>query len=160
MPDRVILNCHLLIKGVNIMATPSYLYSRLLNDSIGFNRDSLLNLLGEKTTHSAFPPYNIIDEGNNKYRVELALAGYREEDLSIEHVENKLIITGEQEISKDRQYLFKGIAERNFRRDFILADHVVVESAEFKNGVLSVYLKKIVPEEKLPKKIAINKLLG
>lgn len=142
------------------MTTPSYLYSRLLNDSIGFNRSTILNLLGEKTSNSTYPPYNIVDEGDNKFSVELALAGYQEEDLSIEHVENKLIITGEQEVSKERQYLFKGIAERNFRRDFILADHVVVESAQFNNGVLSVHLRKVVPDEKLPKKIAISKLSG
>jgi molecular chaperone IbpA len=132
-------------------------FSRLFDETIGFNRSLIDSLeLQSYTSGVTYPPYNIVELDSNKYRVDLACAGFSEDELTIEKVENKLVINGSSKTESEVKYVHKGIAQRAFRRDFILNDNVEVEGAEYVNGILSVYLNKVIPEEKLPKKIEIK----
>lgn len=124
---------------------------------IGFDR-----LLDEVEKFSAnqndgFPRHNVIKTSDDSYVIQLAVAGCSEEDITIEVKENRLIITGNKRKDEDYEYLHKGITTKNFGRTFRLAEHTVVESATLENGILSVYLKIEVPEEKKPRIIPIGK---
>lgn len=127
---------------------------------VGFDRmlDRMhhINTQQQKTTN--YPPYNIIKEGENKYFVELALAGWKQEDIDITLEDGELTIEGtppevDGEIRPD--YLHKGIGQRWFKRTFTLADTVVVKGAHLSDGMLRVELENIIPEEKKPRKIEI-----
>ncbi|MEE2525837.1 Hsp20 family protein [Hyphobacterium sp. HN65] len=139
-------------------------YSPLYRSIVGFDR--LANMIdsASKTDPSAgFPPYNIEQLGEDDYRIELAVAGFGEEDLSVEVHENVLTISGRKEAKSDEDgpnYIYRGIAERAFERRFHLADHVVVDTAELKNGLLSVSLRREVPESAKPRRIAIGQTSG
>ena len=104
-----------------------------------------------------YPPYNIIKTDENSYLVELAVAGFKEEDIDIELHNGVLAITGHIE-DKEDNYIFKGIANRSFERRFTLADTVQVEEVILEQGILTVKLKNIIPEEKKPRKIPIGKV--
>lgn len=127
----------------------------LFDDTIGFNRSMLDMIDTARYTTKSYPPYNIIETEPNKYLVELAVAGFAKEDISIEKLENKLTITGKRE-EDTRSYLSKGIATRSFTRQFILNDNVDVVSADYRDGILSIELEKYIPEEKQPRKIEIG----
>lgn len=101
-----------------------------------------------------YPPFNIKKVTENKYAIELALAGFSKQDIDIELVDGKLIITGIVQ-SKDPEdhFLFKGISNKAFTREFTLADNVEIEGAEFINGMLKIWLETLAPE---PKKKKIN----
>lgn len=105
-----------------------------------------------------YPPYNIRKTGDNKFLIELAVAGFGKQDIEIELADNKLVITGavrgDDETAAD--YLFKGIGMRAFTRVFAVEDKVEVQSAELVNGMLKILLEKFVPEEKKPKKIRVK----
>ena len=104
----------------------------------------------------AYPPYNLIRDGEN-YTLELALAGFTEKDLTVELKDNKLSIENKRDDATDNDvYIHRGIASRYFRREWLLHDDVVVKSAELNNGMLSISLEKIIPEEKKPKIIKIK----
>lgn len=133
----------------------NYSLASLFDDTIGFNRNALDMIESNRYTGTKYPVYNIVDVGDNKYLVELAVAGFDERDLTVEKTENRLVITGTRR-NKERTYLHKGIAEREFQRTFVLNDNVEVVGADYINGILSVSLVKVVPEEKRPMKIAIN----
>lgn len=134
-------------------------YSPLYRSIVGFDR--LANMIdsASKTDPSAgFPPYNIEQLGENDYRIELAVAGYGEDDLSVEVQENVLTVAGRKEDRSDNEgpnYLYRGIAERAFERRFHLADHVVVDNAELRNGLLAVTLRREIPESAKPRRISI-----
>lgn len=104
-----------------------------------------------------YPPYNIKKTGDNTYVIELAVAGFAKQDIEIELADGKMIIKGnvESEESNDN-FLFKGIAARNFTRTFALEDQVEVKDAEMINGMLKVFLERIIPEHKKPKKIEVK----
>lgn len=128
--------------------------------TVGF--DSLFNELENRVfANSAnggttYPPYNIVKEGENKYQIELALAGFAREDIDIEVDQGDLVISGSSESTEDdRTYMHKGIAGRSFKRVFKLADHVEVRGAEMKNGILVVNLEKQIPEALKPRKIEV-----
>ncbi len=142
----------------------SYDLSPLHRFAIGFdNIGRLMDSLGrQEDTTSAYPPYNIERNGENLYRISMAVAGFSEDDLEIEAKDNALTISGR--ISEDKtakgkgdggQYLHRGIATRSFERRFELADHIQVMSASMDNGLLHVDLERIVPEDKKPRKIPI-----
>ena len=105
-----------------------------------------------------YPPYNIRKTAENKFLIELAVAGFGKQDIEIELADNKLVITGavrgDDETAAD--YLFKGIGMRAFTRVFAVEDKVEVQSAELINGMLKIALEKFVPEEKKPKKVKIK----
>jgi molecular chaperone IbpA len=105
-----------------------------------------------------YPPYNIKKTGDNTYVIELAVAGFAKQDIEIELADGKMIIKGnvESEEANNDSFLFKGIAARNFTRTFALEDQVEVKDAEMINGMLKVFLERIIPEHKKPKKIEVK----
>jgi molecular chaperone IbpA len=133
--------------------------SPLYRSTIGFDRlGSLLDTLGafEGDTPS-YPPYNIERVDENDYRISMAVAGFGEEDLTIEIKENTLSIRGEKQAEAERTtFLHRGIAARSFERRFQLADHVVVKSAGLENGLLHVDLVREIPEAMKPRTIPIE----
>jgi len=106
-----------------------------------------------------YPPYNIKKTGENTYQIEMAVAGFSKQDIDIELKEDKLIIigkTGEDSLDKDADFLFRGIANRAFNRTFTLSDQIIVNDAELINGILKIFLEKIIPDHKKPRKIQVN----
>ena len=126
--------------------------------TVGFDR--LFDELDRQFANSAsqgYPPYNIAQINDNEYVITLAVAGFGMDNLDITKDKNILTIEGTSPKGDETvNYLHKGIAGRNFSRSFTLADHVEVERASLDNGMLNVYLKREVPEELQPKKIAIE----
>lgn len=113
-----------------------------------------------KASSQTWPFYNIVKVDEDKYRVDLAVAGFGKNEIEIELANNTLIIKGSTN-SEDSsvtpvEYLFKGIADRSFTRKFTLADHVEVKNAELVNGMLKIFLENVVPESKKPKKVDIK----
>lgn len=105
---------------------------------------------------STYPPYNIAKINEYEYVIEMAVAGFSEDDLDISIEENTLSVKGRIQIEDDKNYLHKGIAARDFSKQFVLNDQVVVNSATILNGVLLIKLERIVPESKKPRKIPIS----
>jgi molecular chaperone IbpA len=136
--------------------------SPLYRSTVGFDRifsvlDSLGNVDGTAPT---YPPYNIERTGENAYRVTMAVAGFGENDISIETKENTLTVKGEKKAEsegKESEFLYRGIASRAFERRFQLADHVEVKGASLENGLLHVDLVREIPEAMKPRTIAIGK---
>lgn len=105
-----------------------------------------------------YPPYNIKKTGDNTYVVELAIAGFGQQDIEIELADGKLIVKGNisSDEKQDESFLFKGISNRAFTRSFVLDDHIEVQNAELLNGMLKIFLEKIIPEHKKPRKIEVK----
>lgn len=103
-----------------------------------------------------FPPYNIRKDGENKYTIELAVAGFGKQDVEIDMEGDKLTIKGKVSEDDSSEYLFKGLANRAFTRQFTLDDQVVVNNATMINGMLKIALERLVPEDKKPRKINID----
>ena len=106
-----------------------------------------------------YPPYNIVKTGTYTYNIEVALAGYSKKDISVEYADGVLNIKSiKEEKSDDKKdgVIHKGIAKRYFSKSFTIADDVIIEDAELKDGLLEIYLIKIVPENKKPKKITVK----
>ncbi|MEN3931171.1 Hsp20 family protein [Microvirga sp. W0021] len=132
----------------------------LLRNTVGFDRlfSMLDQVVGGVETAPTYPPYNIERTDENAYRITVAVAGFTEEDLSIEVKENALSIRGEkQPIAEDAkpEVLYQGIAARSFERRFQLADGVLVKGASMQNGLLHVDLIREIPEAKKPRTIQI-----
>jgi len=144
-------------------------FDRFLPATLGFDRlfdtlDHASDFIGNNT--NTFPPVNIVKEGENKYAVEMAVAGYREDEIEILAERNNLKITGKKVEEKSdvqkavdgepvRQYIVKGIAGRSFVRSFLLADTVIVREAKLKDGILTVYLENVIPEEQKARKVPL-----
>jgi molecular chaperone IbpA len=126
--------------------------------TVGFDR--LFNELDRQFANSksgGYPPYNLVEINENEWMISLAVAGFGMDNLDVTKDGNLLRVEGTSpKSSEDVNYIYKGIAERNFRREFTLADHVEVENAELDLGMLNIHLKREVPEELLPKSIPIN----
>lgn len=134
--------------------------NQILNNPyiIGFEHfDELFRSLDETPK---FPHHNIIKTSDNEYTVELAVAGFSEDDIDIELSNNVLSIKGKIEKDETRNYLHRGIATRSFHKTITVTDTVEVVGAELHNGILSVNLKNVIPQEKLPKKIPIKSVSG
>ncbi|MGO1189366.1 Hsp20 family protein [Vibrio casei] len=132
-------------------------FSPLYRNAIGFDR--LLNLMetnNAKNTSGGYPPYNIEKQDENHFRIIMAVAGFSEENLDITQHENMLIVRGERQPEEGKNYVYQGIAERDFERKFQLADYVKVLSAGMENGLLHIDLEREIPETMQPRKIAIN----
>jgi len=128
---------------------------------IGFDNmfDELMRVSAQQST-SNYPPYNIVQINEDEYMISLAVAGFGLDNLSVTKDKKFLIIEG-KEYQPDSEkimpnYLHKGISNRDFRREFQLADHVEISNAHLELGILSVYLKREVPEDAKPKTIAIT----
>jgi molecular chaperone IbpA len=130
----------------------------LYRNTVGFDRlfSMLDQMVGVDSTPS-YPPYNIERTGENAYRISVAVAGFTEQDLSIEVKENALTIRGEKNVSEEQRadVLYQGIAARTFERRFQLADGVQVTGASLENGLLHVDLVREIPEAKKPRRIEI-----
>ena len=128
--------------------------------SVGFEDhfNKMMELHKQATKNIAgYPPYNIRKVADNKYQIELAVAGFGKQDIELELTDNKLIVKGNTSSETDTSdYLFKGIGMRAFTRTFAVDDHIEVESAELVNGMLKVVLEKLIPENKKSKKINIK----
>ena len=130
--------------------------------SVGFDREwrlleELQNSLMGGT--SSYPPYNIKQYSEDSYRIEMAVAGFSKSDLRVELHNNQLTIEGSKQVNDDSSsssYVYRGIAGRQFRQTFALADHVKVIGSELKDGILSVDLERDLPEEKKPRQIEIK----
>lgn len=130
---------------------------------------SMINAASRQESQNTYPPYNIELMGEDKYRITMAVAGFSENDVSIEVQENTLKVAGRKETfdesaekatnEKERKFLHKGISERNFERKFQLGDHVKVLSADLENGLLHIDLERVVPEAKKPRRIEIGSKL-
>jgi len=128
----------------------------LYRSTVGFDR--LFSMLDGFESAPGYPPYNIERTGENDYRITVAVAGFAQDDLSIEVKENTLTIKGAKQAKEEQrgQVLHQGIAARAFERVFQLADHVVVKSAQLENGLLHVDLVREIPEAKKPRQIPIG----
>jgi len=133
-------------------------FSPLYRSTVGFDRlFSMLDTLGQPDNGQTYPPYNIERTGDDAYRISMAVAGFDEKEISIEAHRNVLTVKGEkaEEQSEANDFLYRGIAARAFERRFQLADFVEVNGAQLKNGLLHIDLKRNIPEEMKPRKIAI-----
>ncbi len=126
---------------------------------IGFESmfDELMRVAGSQTQNN-YPPHNVIKTGDETVLIEVAVAGFTEGEVSITVENNILHIIGEQVRAEDAtwEYYHRGLSRRNFKQKFTLAEHVEVVDASIRDGILSVYLERKVPEEKKPKSIAIK----
>jgi molecular chaperone IbpA len=130
--------------------------SPLYRSVVGFDR--LADLLDAASTEAAsgYPPYNIERTAENAYRIEIAVAGFKAEDLAIEVKENLLTVQGRKVANDEaKRYLHRGLAERNFERRFQLADYVVVKDAQLAHGLLSITLTRELPEALKPRRVEI-----
>lgn len=133
-------------------------FAPLWRSSVGFDR--MLDLLDEAIRLEPagnYPPYNIEKTGDESYRLTMAVAGFAPSDLDITVKDNTLVVSGRVTAEGEGpEVLYRGIAGRAFERRFVLADHMVVEGADLRDGLLHVGLKRVVPEALKPRKIAIG----
>jgi molecular chaperone IbpA len=124
--------------------------------TVGFDR--LFNLLEAGAREDdGYPPFDILKDGEDSYRITLAVAGFRPEDIEVVAQQNQLTVTGKRaEDDGKGDYLHRGIAARSFERRFQLADFIEAGEASFENGLLSIALKRVVPEAMKPRRIAIG----
>ena len=129
--------------------------SPLFRTAIGFDR--LARLVDTAAAADvSYPPYNIEKTAEDSYRLTMAVAGFGPDDIELTVKENTLLIAGRVTGEADKsEVLYRGIAGRAFERRFVLADHIVVDGADLKNGLLHVGLKRVVPEASRPRRIAI-----
>ena len=130
--------------------------SPLYRSAIGFDRMASLLDAAAADSRPGYPPYNVELVEENRYRIIMAVAGFAEDQLEITTEQNTLSISGKQDAEDERQFLYRGIAARNFERKFQLAEHVSVTSARLENGLLHVELTREVPEAMKPRRIAIS----
>ena len=124
---------------------------------IGF--DNIFDELERITTASAhdnYPPHNIIKLSENEYAIELAVVGFREQDLELKQQDGILYVTGSKSGTESVDYIHRGISGRAFKRSFRLSEHVEVKGADLRDGLLVINLERIIPEEKRPRTIPIN----
>jgi molecular chaperone IbpA len=125
--------------------------------SVGFDR--VLELMDESLRYQPennYPPYNILRTGENSYRISLAVAGFKPDQISITVQQNTLIVAGRESKKSDHEYVHRGIAARDFERRFSLADFVEVKEAAFEDGLLQIDLVRELPDAMKPKRIEIR----
>src|SRR5580693_4212861 len=136
----------------------TYDFAQLFRTAIGFDRLArLMDTAASAAEAPSYPPYNIEKTGEDTYRLTMAVAGFRPDELDMVVKDNTLVVSGK--LANDGQkgeVLYRGIAGRAFERRFVLADHIVVEGADVQLGLLHVGLKRVVPEALKPRKIAIG----
>jgi len=133
-------------------------FAPLYRATVGFDQvaDLMDRVLTDTSTSTSFPPYNIEKTADDGWRISIAVAGFGEEDLSVDVKESTLVVSAKKaEAEESRTYLHRGIATRAFERRFTLADHVRVTGASHLNGMLNIDLAREVPEALKPRRIAI-----
>ena len=134
----------------------NYTFNSLFNDPFFIGFEALANrLTSAHTNTTGFPPYNVRKEDEDNFVIELAVAGYNKESLSITEHDGTLEVKGERPEDAE-EYVHKGIAGRKFTRTFALGEYMEVTSAELKDGMLHVHVVRIIPEDKKPKVIDIK----
>jgi molecular chaperone IbpA len=133
----------------------TYDLTPLWRSTIGFDRLFDFVDTAQRTNDDTYPPYNIERLGEDRYQISLALAGFGPADIGLTSEQNVLTIEGRKAEAK-REYLYRGISSRPFKRQFSLADYVQVTGATFDNGLLRIELVREIPEAMKPRKIAIN----
>jgi molecular chaperone IbpA len=132
-------------------------FSPLYRSAVGFDRFAALLDAAAAGETSGYPPYNIETVGQDAYRIEIAVAGFKSDELALEVKENVLTVQGRKAANDDnRRFLHRGLAERNFERRFQLADHVLVTDANLQDGLLSISLKRELPEAMKPRRIEVK----
>ena len=140
------------------MTMRTFDFAPLYRSTIGFDHlTALFENANKSENQSSYPPYNIELTGTDQYKITMALAGFKENEIKIQSEQQTLSVVGEKETNTDNQnFLHQGIAARNFERRFKLADHVEVTGAELVNGLLHIDLVRIIPEAMRPKTIKIT----
>ena len=134
-------------------------FNQLTPYAVGFDRvfDQLNRYVDNSVTSTGFPPYNIQKGGDNKYQIEMALAGFSKDDIEVEIADGTLSVRSDKkEDAKDDFTYHRGISFRKFNRKFTLADDIVINGAKLENGMLTIELERIVPEEKKPRLIEVK----
>ena len=133
-------------------------FNQLTPYAVGFDRifDNLSRYTADNVQSTGFPPYNIRKEGDYNYVIELALAGFGKEDIEVEVADGTLSVRSVKENSEDESTVYRGISSRRFERKFTMADDIVVNGAKLENGMLTVELERVVPEEKQPRLIKVK----
>jgi molecular chaperone IbpA len=139
--------------------TSHYGLDRLLPTALGFETafaalDNAAHLV--TSAQNTFPPVNVVKTDEYNFVVELAVAGYKQDEIEITAEKNSLRVKGKKTETDERNYLVKGIAGRQFSRQFVLSDTVVVRNATLADGILSIHLENVIPEEQKPRKIEIK----
>ena len=135
-------------------------FSPLYRSTVGFDR--LFDMLENNSVGQSqenYPPFDLIKEGDNEYRIQLAVAGFKPEEVDITAQQNVLIVSGrksDETEEKGSDFIYRGIANRSFERRFALADHIQVKGADLKDGLLSIDLVREIPEAMKPRKINIG----
>jgi molecular chaperone IbpA len=141
------------------MVTKAFTFPR--SHFIGFDHVwNEIERLADVADNKLYPPHNVVKHSESTYTIELALAGYKADDLHVEVKEGILVISGDNRSTVDteetREYLHRGISGKKFTRTFRLSEHVVVDGADFVDGLLVIDLKVVIPEEKRPRTIPIG----
>jgi molecular chaperone IbpA len=134
----------------------TYDFSPLWRSTIGFDRLFDLAEIAQRAGEDNYPPYNIERLTDDRYQITLAVAGFSPDEISVTAEYNVVTIEGGKAEKAEREYLYRGISARPFKRQFELADYVHVKSAAFDNGLLKIELVREVPEAMKPRRIAIN----
>ena len=142
-------------------ALQAFDYNHMTPYAVGFDRtfDRLFDYASHQMESSGYPPYNIQKTEDFKFEIEMALAGFDKKDIEIEVADGALTVKSVKDKdagATDEHTLYKGISQRNFTRKFTLADDIVVNDAKLVNGMLTIYLERIIPEEKKPRMITVK----
>jgi molecular chaperone IbpA len=137
---------------------PTRVFDPFKNLTVGFDDifDQLSSMSKYVNDIPNYPPYNIKKVGKDKYQLDMALAGFSKDDVKVEVKENTLTVSASSSDKEDDSYVHKGIAKRAFKRQWTLVEHLEVQDAKLKDGVLTVDMKLNLPEEKKPKTIKIK----
>lgn len=133
-------------------------FNQLTPYAVGFDRvfDQLQNYVENNSTSTGYPPYNIRKDGEYNYDIEMALAGFSKKDIEVEVADGIITVKSIKENSEDDDIVHRGISYRKFEKRFSIADDIQVKGAKLENGLLTIDLERIVPEEKKPRTIAIR----
>ena len=133
-------------------------FNQLTPYAVGFDRvfDQLNQYVTNNSQATGFPPYNIRKEGDYNYVIEMALAGFGKDDIEVEVADGTLSVRSVKENSEDESTVYRGISYRRFERKFTMADDIIVNDAGLKNGMLTIDLERVVPEEKKPRLISVK----
>jgi molecular chaperone IbpA len=154
-----------LLKGGVKMTKHLSIFNQLRPYTVGFDNvfDHFESMFDDNWTFNAptvnFPPYNIVKTGDYTYDVELALAGFSKDDITVDYADNVLTVKSVKKADEDKDadgVLHRGISKRQFTRSFTIAEDVEVKGAELKDGLLKVSMERIIPEGKKPRSIEIK----
>ena len=131
-------------------------FSPFARNAIGF--ETLFDRLNDwsRDSNEGYPPYDIVRKSEDEFQINIALAGFSQDEVTITAEANQLMVAGRKRDNSDTEYLYQGISARSFERRFNLADYIEVDSASFENGLLHLNLVRRVPDQMKPRKIAIG----